>query len=254
MKRWLLAALALDLVRADVAHACGVSASGAPAGICDASDALDEKAAAARNRVGASFGYTSSVLFFSDGLRAPTERDTVMVSFEHPMRDRRGSRWTLEFGAGSLLGGFLLTNMTKATFTPGVIADVSLSHLIVAPHRYASPFLLLSFTLAGVWSRTTIPDSSNEPDYVAFDFSADLAAGVSMKIKRQAITPFLSARLFGGPVFWTHGDSTVLGSDAYHYALGPGLAVSLERSRVGLSMGCSLVGEKNVRAGISVAF
>jgi hypothetical protein len=173
-----------------------------------------------------------------------------------------GSRWTLEFGAGSLLGGYLLTNATKATFTPGVIADVSLSHLIVAPHGYASPFLLLSFTLAGVWSRTTTPDTSTEPDYLAFDFSADLAAGVSMKIKRQAITPFLSARLFGGPVFWTHrsgaadqaAQSTVLGSDAYHYALGPGVAVSLERSRVGLSMGCSLLGEKNLRAGISVAF
>jgi len=230
-----------------------VSASGAPAGICDASDAIDDKAAAARNRIGASFGYTSSVLLFSDGLRAPTERDTVMVSFEHPMRDKRGSRWTLEFGAGSLLGGFLQTGpSSQATFSPGVIADVSLSHLIIEPHGYASPFLLLSFTLAGVWSRTS--SAAMDADYVAFDFSADVAAGVSMRMKRQAITPFLAGRLFGGPVFWTHTTNAVLGMDAYHYSLGPGLALSLDRSRVGLSLGCSLLGEKNLRAGVSVAF
>jgi hypothetical protein len=251
--RWLLAAVAVDLVHVSVAHACGVSASGAPAGICDASDAIDDKAAAARNRIGASFGYTSSVLLFSDGLRAPTERDTVMVSFEHPMRDKRGSRWTLEFGAGSLLGGFLQTGpSSQATFSPGVIADVSLSHLIIEPHGYASPFLLLSFTLAGVWSRTS--SAAMDADYVAFDFSADVAAGVSMRMKRQAITPFLAGRLFGGPVFWTHTTNAVLGMDAYHYSLGPGLALSLDRSRVGLSLGCSLLGEKNLRAGVSVAF
>jgi hypothetical protein len=256
--------VALCMAQRHVARACGVSASGAPAGICDASDVLDEKAAAARNRIGASFGYTSSVLFFSDGLRAPTERDTVMVSFEHPMRDKHGSRWTLEVGAGSLLDGYLLVGGTKAMFLPGVIADVSLSHLIIDPsaqstgggRRYASPFLLLALTLAGVWSRTSIAGATSRPDYVAFDFSAEAAAGVSMKVAPQtALTPFLAARLFGGPVFWTHQTETaalVVGTDAYKYSLGPGLAIA--RRTISLSIGCSLLGEKNVRAGLSVAF
>jgi len=230
-------------------RACGVSASGAPAGICDASDVLDEKAGAARNRVGLSYGYTSSILFFSNDLRTPTERNAVMASFEHPMP--RG--WTLELGAGSLVSGFLLTPVGKATFSPGVLADVSLSHVIVAPRGYARPLLLLSFSLAGVGSKTTDPAGASA-DYVAFDFSATAALGASLRAGPHVFTPFLAVRLYGGPVFWTYAGSSEIGTDAYKYSVGPGFALALFHSRVGVSFGASLVGEKSAKAGVSVAF
>lgn len=241
-------ALAGVTARARHADACGVSASGAPAGICDASEVLDEKAAAARDRVGASYGYTSTVLFFSNDLRAPTERHAVMASFEHPLP----KRWTLELGAGSLLGGFLDTPTGRATYSPGVLADASLSHLIIPSTGYARPFVLLSFTLAGVWAQTHLEGVTS--DYVAFDFSAAVAAGASIKFARHSITPFLAGRLFGGPVFWTYQGSSVLGTDAYKYSLGPGLALSFDHGRVGLSFGASLLGEKSLRGGVSVSF
>ena len=237
------------LARTHVARACGVSASGAPAGICDASDALDEKAAAAKDRIGVSYGYTSTVLFFND-LRAPTERHAVMASYEHPMK----GHWTLEAGAGSLLSGFLLTPSGKANFAPGVLADVSLSHLVVAPRGYARPFLLLSFSLAGAWAQTSIAETSATANYVALDFSFTAAAGASVKLGKHAITPFIAGRLFGGPAFWSYAGNSELGGDAYHYALGPGLALSFFHSRVGVSFGASLLGEKSAKAGISVAF
>jgi hypothetical protein len=233
-----VAAFAMALLAAEhPARACGVSASGAPAGICDASDILDEKAGAARNRVGLSYGYTSSIIFFSDGTRAPTERHALMASFEHPMR----GHWTLEVGAGSLLAGVI----GPASFDPGVLADVSLSHLIVQQGPYYSPFVLLSFALAGVWARTT-----GTTDYWAFDFSASVAAGMSVKVGRHNVTPFIAGRLYGGPVFF----QGAVGTDAYKYALGPGLALSFEHSRVGLSFGGSVFGEKSVKGGISVSF
>ncbi len=235
-------------LRSPHAHACGVSASGAPAGICDASEVLDEKAAAAKNRVGVSYGYTSSILFFSNDLRTPTERHAVMASFEHPMP----KRWTLEVGAGSLVAGFLDTPIGRATFSPGVLASVSLSHLIVPSTGYARPFVLLSFTLAGVWAPTQLDGTTS--DYVAFDFSASVAAGASIKFGRHALSPFIAGRLFGGPVFWTYQGSTVLGTDAYKYSLGPGLAASFEHGRVGLSLGAGLLGEKSLRGGVSVSF
>ena len=228
------------------AGACGVSASGAPAGICDASEVLDEKASVAKNRVGVSYGWTSTVLYF-DKLRTPTERHAAMASFEHPMK----GHWTIEFGAGSLLAGYLDTPLGRATFEPGVLADVSLSHLVLASNGYAKPFILTSFALAGVWSHTR---GASSADYVAFDFSFDVATGIVLKMGRQTISPFLAGRVFGGPVFWQYGGAGVLGSDAYHYSLGPGLAFSFEHSRVGLSFGASLLGEKNAKAGVSVAF
>jgi len=239
-KRALTLVPALLLSFRGAALACGVSGSGAPAGICDASEVLDEKAAAARDRVGLSYGYTSSVLFFSDGSRDSTERHAVMASWEHPLP----GRWTFEAGAGSLLGGYV----GAASFSPGVLAAVSLSHLVAPPRgRYAAPFLLLSFTLAGVWAQL---DNAKAQDYVAFDFSAALAAGSSIRIKTHTVTPFIAGRLFGGPVFW----QGAVGSDAYHYSLGPGLAVGIARSRVGLSFGCSVLGEKNIKGGVTVAF
>jgi hypothetical protein len=212
--------------------ACGVSGSGAPAGICDASEVLKEKEASFRDRIGVSYGFASSVLFFDSGLGAPTERHTVMASYEHPMK----GRWTLEAAAGSLLGG----HVGGSQFSPGVQAAVSLSHLVAPPRgRYVSPFVLLSFTLAGVWARAGT-------DYVAFDFDASLAAGMSI----EHVTPFVVGRLYGGPVFWKGS----LGSDAYHYAVGPGLAVSLAHSRIGLSIGGSVFGEKSIKGGATVAF
>ncbi len=247
MKRAVVLACSLAaLAAARRAGACGVSASGAPAGICDASEVLDEKSSAAKNRIGVSYGWTSTVLYF-DNLRVPTERQAAMLSFEHPMK----GHWTLEFGAGSLLAGFLDTGIGRATFEPGFLADVSLSHLVLASSGYAKPFILTSFALAGVWARTRDAVSA---DYVAFDFSFDVATGIVLKVGRQAISPFLAGRVFGGPVFWTYQGNGVLGSDAYHYSLGPGLAFSFERSRVGLSFGGSVFGEKNAKAGVSVAF
>jgi len=228
------------------AYACGVSASGAPAGICDASEVLDEKASAAKNRIGASYGWTSTILFL-DKLRAPTQRHAAMLSFEHPLK----GHWTLEFGAGSLLAGFLETPTGRATFQPGVLAGVSLSHLVLASSGYAKPFILTSFALAGVWSRTT---GASSADYFAFDFSFDVATGIVLKVGRQAISPFLAGRVFGGPVFWHYQGQDVTGGDAYHYSLGPGLAFSFEHSRVGLSFGGSVFGEKNAKAGVSLAF
>lgn len=264
MKRALGASIVIaSLTHAIVASACGVSASGAPAGICDASEVLDAKAAAARDRIGVSYGYTDSILFFSDGLRAPTERHAVMASYEHSLKNH----YTLEFGAGSLLGGYLLTDPSaqsagagpaKATFSPGVLADVSLSHLIIQSRGYAQPFVLLSFSLAGVWTQTTLPpkneSAQTQTPYVALDFSAAMAAGISLKVGTHAITPFIAGRLFGGPVFWTHAGSNVVGTDAYKYSLGPGLSVSIAHSRLGFGFGTSLFGEKNLRGGLSVSF
>jgi hypothetical protein len=246
-------AVALVLASPDVARACGVSASGAPAGICDASAVVDAKLAARRNRVGVSVGYTSTVLEFSDGLRSPTVRYAAMASFEHPMKG-----WTFEIGLGSLAGGYLSTPDGRAVFSPGLLGDVSLSHLVVASRGYARPFLLLSFAVADTWAKTTLAGSfvaaGSTDDYVAFDFSATAAFGASLHVGRAvAVAPFLAGRLFGGPTFWTHRGQSVLGTDAYKYALGPGLAVDLFH-RVGVTFGGSVVGEKSAKAGLSIAF
>jgi hypothetical protein len=233
------------LLRAPQASACGVSASGAP-GLCDASAVLDENRASGRDRVGASYGFTSSVLYFSDGFRAPTQRHVVMGTWEHPLP----GRWTFGVDVGALVGGHLADSL----FQPGVVAAVSLSHVLITPRGYASPFLLSSFTLAGMYARTTNPASSGgATDYTAFDISFALTAGVPLRTAAGVVTPFIAGRIFGGPVFWSH-DGGVLGTDAYKYALGPGLAFALLHARLLLNVDGSVFGERALRLGASVSF
>ncbi len=227
------------------ARACGVSASGTP-GLCDAAAVLDENRASSRDRLGASYGFTSTVLYFSDGFRAPTQRHVVMGSYEHKLP----GRWTFGVDAGALVGGHLAGSF----FSPGVVAAVSLSHVLVASSGYASPFLLSSFTLAGMYAKTTDQGTGQSPatDYAAFDLSFGMTAGVPLRTVLGVVTPFLTGRLFGGPVFWSH-DGSVLGTDAYKYALGPGLGLSLFRARLLVDVDGSVFGERSVRVGLSVS-
>lgn len=232
------------LLRAADARACGVSASGTP-GLCDASAILDENRASSRDRVGASYGFTTTVLYFSDGFRAPTQRHVVMGSYEHKLP----GRWTLGVDAGALVGGHLADSL----FSPGFVAALSLSYVLVPSSGYATPFLLSSFTAAGMYAQTT--DSTGQgpaTDYAAFDLSFGMTAGVPLRTGLGVVTPFLTGRLFGGPVFWSH-EGGVLGTDAYKYALGPGLGLSLFRARLLLSVDGSVFGERSVRVGLSLA-
>jgi hypothetical protein len=172
-----------------------------------------------------------------DNLRAPTT-PRRMVSFEHPLK----GHWTLEFGGG--VSPATSTRASDATFEPAS-SPTSLSHLVLV-EGYAKPFIT-SFALAGVARRrsarcrrssrstsasTSRASCSNRPP-------GDLVPRGS-RLRRSGLLAVPRRERLGG--------------DAYHYSLGPGLAFSFEHSRVGLSFGASLFGEKNAKAGLSFAF
>ncbi len=229
------------------ARACGVGAAGGPAGVCDASAAIDAKRIAAADRIGASYGFTHSILFFSGDLRAETERHVVVASWEH----RLGPRWTLQVGAGALVGGGLYTPTGTSPFLPGVIGSVSLSDRVFQGRGWAAPFLLTTFTLSAVYATTSKSGDAQATSYFASDFRFGAVLGTTLG---GVLTPYLAARVFGGPVLWTYLGESVLGTDAYKYEIGPGLALALFGGRVALDVDTSALGEKDLRAGLSVAF
>ena len=46
----------------------------------------------------------------------------------------------------------------------------------------------------------------------------------------DAFSPYVLARIFGGPVFWRYAGQAVTGTDVYHYQFGAGFALSLART------------------------
>lgn len=239
------------------AHACGVGGvSGA--GVCDAADVIDAKADAAarrKDRFGFAWGLTDSVLFFGDGRRATTDRGTFLATWEHPL----GRTWTLQIGAGVLLGGALNTPVQSASFAPGPLAAVTLSQRIWEPERGARdgrPFVLTTYGLSFVTATTQASGAAESHRYTAFDFRFGVVVGTTFAGR---ITPYASARLFGGPIFWRWAGEGVVGTDAYKYEIGGGVVVTVGGSssgagKLGLFVDGSLAGERNLRAGASLSF
>ncbi len=228
------------------ARACGVSSPGAPAGVCDASDVLDAKTASARTRrVGVSASYATTVMLLSDGTRVDMQREAAVAT----VSVRADRKTNLEIGAGALVGGTL----GNVSLRPGGLVSLSASWHIVDQRGYAVPFFMVTGGVAAMLAST----SDGKP-VGAIDFRVGGIVGTTLgKPQTATLTPYLAVNFFGGPMFWAHTvDAThygpVLGSDAYHYAVGGGLAASI--SRIGLFAGGSAIGERSLTFGASLSF
>jgi hypothetical protein len=65
------------------------------------------------------------------------------------------------------------------------------------------------------------------------------------------VTPYVLARAFGGPVFWSLAGASVTGTDAHHYQVGAGLVIRARRVDI-VAEGVPL-GERTVVVGVGLA-
>ena len=85
---------------------------------------------------------------------------------------------------------------------------------------------------------------------IAIDIRAGLTVG---KTFFEFLSPYVAARLFGGPIFWITEGRVVTGTDAYHYQLAAGVVVTLAR-RVDIFVEGVPLGERRISTGLGVAF
>ncbi len=113
------------------------------------------------------------------------------------------------------------------------------------------PFLMLGGSLA-VASATTRKQQIGAPDvpYWAGDVRFSAVVG---KTFFNALSPYATARVFGGPVFWQLDGRDITGTDRYHFQLGAGLSVSLP---IGLDVFAEAVplGERAFSTGAGFSF
>ena len=220
------------------AKACGVSG---PGGVEACS--LEEHAESERPkfRVGVSALYTSTSISFSDGSQADETRQAILATFSYLPT----SRLSLQAGLGATLGGHLTLGGASSDFAPGPTATLGASYRVL-DGAGARPFVVLS-ALVSFEATTTTGDVG----YTALDLRVGGVVGWSIA---GVVSPFLSARAFGGPIFWRNaGGSSVTGTDTSHYQLGGGLAV-LVAKRVDVFAEGIPLGERAVSGGVGVAF
>ena len=153
---------------------------------------------------------------------ASVERSAVTASADY----RLSPTTTFGGSVGAGTGGLITVGSRRFAVQPGWEATVSYSRQLL-DGRGGRPFMLLGITGGASGARTR---DEGYPGATAGIYAFDLRGGLTLgKTFWNRISPYAAARVFGGPVFWSYGGSSVLGGDQYHFQLGLGVVAALGR-------------------------
>lgn len=191
--------------------------------------------------MGASVGAFTSDLRFDDDSEPSISETSLVASGGY----RWGEGWSARLAAGAVLGGSLELGGTTYEVQPGWLVAAAVSRSFTFAERW---FVAGSIT-AGVSSASTRVDGMDETaSLTASDVRLGVMAGVTLW---ERVSPYVLARAFGGPVFWSRGGEDVTGSDQYHYQLGAGASAMLPWWNLSVLVDGSALGERALSIGIS---
>jgi hypothetical protein len=231
------------LFAAPPVFACGVSGGGSP-GICT----IEEHEASLRKwRIGAAYTHTVTRIQYSDNTERANERNGVVVTLDRQL----SNRVVFQAAAGALLYGTIKMPGVERTMTPGALLAASLAWRVLDMDGDGTPFLILTGTFAGFvggTKGTNVPSGS----YEAFDLRIGAVFGTVIPIGKASLRPYGVVRLFGGPIIWSEGSSTITGTDAYKHQLGGGATFVWKRLDVFVE-GIA-IGERAMAGGLGISF
>ena len=185
-------------------------------------------------------GFRSELTFSgSQDVDIQEESVTATVSWH------KDPHFGLEGGLGAILDGRLTARGVEHDVEPGFALILAGSWLPIFEDG-ARPFVLFSASA----SVSTASTDGGAARLTAVDLRAGVIAG---KTFFQRLTPYLAARVFGGPVFWTLAGEDVTGSDQHHYTVGGGATLRLPGGVDLVAEGMAL-GERSVNVGLGLSF
>ena len=155
----------------------------------------------------------------------------------------------LEVGLGSLVDGSFERAGERYDFSPGLLLLAGGSYRLLK-NDGTQPFVLLGGQLAYVFSHTQRYTGDESVAYHAVDFRVSGVAGWTFF---DMLSPYVLARLFGGPVFWRYQGEAISGGDVHHYQLGLGVSL-LIAERVNFYLEGVPLGEQAFAGGVGVRF
>jgi hypothetical protein len=148
---------------------------------------------------------------------------------------------------GAILDGSV-DHASKEDVSAGLITSITLN-LLALYESESRPFVLGSATV-GVATTKAISDDGVSHRWTANDNRLGVMVG---KTFADHFVPFATARVFGGPVYWSLGGEDVVGTDIHHYTVGAGVTYQVPGSFSIFAEGLAL-GEQSVSLGGTMAF
>jgi hypothetical protein len=189
--------------------------------VCDADDgegpSRATRAGAPVWRVAAAYGWLSSELRFGD-VTAPFDQRSVAASVTRQL----SRAWSVTAGAGAVVSGSIDAGGATYVMDPGWLVRLGATWLAVDGEG-PWPFVALSASLAASGVQTTGPGGVRAP-------LTSVDAGVSVSVGKAIagiVAPYVGAKAFGGPVFWSLGGASTTGTDVSHWQVAFGLSASL---------------------------
>ena len=188
--------------------------------VCDADEGPgpgNAPAAPPAWRVAASYGWLNSTLRFGS-VDAPFDQRSVAVSASRSL----GPSWTVTAGAGAVISGSLDAGGVSYRMDPGWLARLGATWMALDGSG-PWPFVALSASLAASGVTTVGPGGVRAP-LTSLDAGLSVSAGKSIA---GIVAPYVGAKVFGGPVFWTLDGASTVGTDVAHWQVAFGLAANL---------------------------
>ena len=180
-------------------------------------------------------GVSTDINFGS--LRLPIEELVTTAAISNFSSPRLG--WTVS--AGGIVGG----EIDHRDITGGGALAGQLSWLPVYENAH-HPFVAITGT-AGVSYARAAADDDRMHGWLAVDLRGGVTVG---KTFAERFVPYVSARGFGGPVYWQHAGEQIIGNDRYHVTFGGGLVVRLPAS-FDATLEAMPLGEKSMALGVT---
>jgi hypothetical protein len=168
-------------------------------------------------RVAAAYGWLSSELRFGD-VTAPFVQRSVAASATL----RLDRAWSITAGAGAVVSGFVDAGGVSFAMEPGWLVRLGATWLPL-DGTGPWPFVAVSASLAASGVGTTAPGLPRT-------YLTSLDAGLSVSAGKSIagiVAPYLGAKVFGGPVFWSLDGASTTGTDVNHWQVAFGAAASL---------------------------
>jgi hypothetical protein len=153
------------------------------------------------------------------------------------------SRWSVRGSIGSVLDGALEGDGRTHDIGPGVVLAAT------ASKQWAFGDWFVTGSLGMGASRTTTREAGGEQQTLIGIDVIRLGA-MAGRTFGGAVSPYVMARGFGGPVLWTLDAMDVRGTDTSKFQLGAGLSVTTA-SGLSLLLDVSALGERSASFGMS---